>query len=303
MVTIEKIIYAGWANSYRVSNSRIELVCIADIGPRIIFFGFNGQENQFYEKPSEMGKSGGDEWRLYGGHRLWHAPEIPARTYFPDNNPVAVETLNDGVLLIAPVESSTGIQKSIEIHLSPDKPMVMIHHTLKNAGPWTVPIAPWALTVLRPGGVAILPHPERCLWPESLLPSHTVSLWGYTRMSDPRWVWGDKYILLRQSSEESHPQKIGMFNTTGWAAYARGGSVFIKKFDVGAHTQYPDQNSNLESWTNQDLLELETLGPLELLEPGNNLLHRETWYLAENIPLPKNDADVDQNILSVVGQF
>jgi hypothetical protein len=80
-------------------------------------------------------------------------------------------------------------------------------------------------------------------------------------MTDPRWTWGDKYILLRQSCEGTRPQKIGMFNTTGWAAYAWGGSVFIKKFDGNPNARYPDQNSNLESWTNQDLLELETLGP------------------------------------------
>jgi hypothetical protein len=82
----------------------------------LYFFGFTGQDNQFYENPVEMGKTGGDVWRLYGGHRLWHAPEIPNRTYFPDNQAVTVETLNDGVLLTAPVEKSTGIQKSIEIH-------------------------------------------------------------------------------------------------------------------------------------------------------------------------------------------
>lgn len=208
-----------------------------------------------------MGKTGGDVWRLYGGHRLWHAPEIPNRTYFPDNQAVTVETLNDGVLLTAPVEKSTGIQKSIEIHLSPDTPCVTVQHTLRNAGLWPVPIALWALTVLRPGGVAIQAHPQRCLWPDSLLPSHTISLWGYACMTDPRWTWGDKYILLRQSCEGTRPQKIGMFNTTGWAAYAWGGSVFIKKFDGNPNARYPDQNSNLESWTNQDLLELETLGP------------------------------------------
>jgi hypothetical protein len=40
-----------------------------------------------------------------------------------------------------------------------------------------------------------------------------------------------------------------------------------------------------------------------MLEPGNSLRHREAWYLAENVPLPKNDADVDQYILPAVGQF
>ena len=29
----------------------------------------------FKEYDEQMGKTGGDEWRIYGGHRLWIAPE------------------------------------------------------------------------------------------------------------------------------------------------------------------------------------------------------------------------------------
>ena len=31
----------------------------------------------------EKGKTGGSEWHIYGGHRLWHAPEVMPRTYYP----------------------------------------------------------------------------------------------------------------------------------------------------------------------------------------------------------------------------
>jgi hypothetical protein len=122
-------------------------------------------------------------------------------------------------------------------------------------------------------------------------------------MSDHRFTWGDKYILLRQDSKEPLPQKVGMLNTSGWAAYARAGFLFLKKFDIPTTGKYPDLNTNLECWSNQELLELETLAPLELLEPGNSLSHRENWYLAQNVPQPANDVDVDQNVLPVVGLF
>ena len=88
MQTFEKVNYRGWPNCYRLSNGILELIITADVGPRIIRFGFVGQDNEFAEFEDMMGQTGGDEWKIYGGHRLWHAPEIPGRTYFPDNTPV-----------------------------------------------------------------------------------------------------------------------------------------------------------------------------------------------------------------------
>ena len=38
-----------------------------------------------------MGKKGGSEYRSYGGHRLWIAPEDEERTTQPDNDPVEYE--------------------------------------------------------------------------------------------------------------------------------------------------------------------------------------------------------------------
>src|SRR5882724_1631173 len=85
-VKIEKINYGGWANCLRLSNRLIDLVATTDVGPRLIRFGFVGQRNEFREFPGMLGKRGGRRWRIYGGHRLWMAPE--ALPYFPDNRPV-----------------------------------------------------------------------------------------------------------------------------------------------------------------------------------------------------------------------
>jgi hypothetical protein len=62
--------YAGWERCVRLSNGIVELVATMDVGPRIIRFGFIGGDNEFKEYPEMLGKTGGDEWRIYGGHRL-----------------------------------------------------------------------------------------------------------------------------------------------------------------------------------------------------------------------------------------
>lgn len=46
MISIVKINYKGWCNSFRVSNGKLELVVLADVGPRIIRYGFVGDVNQ-----------------------------------------------------------------------------------------------------------------------------------------------------------------------------------------------------------------------------------------------------------------
>src|SRR2546430_2124605 len=79
---VEKISYRGWKNAYRISNATVELIVLADVGPRIIWYGFVGGDNILHEVAADAGLSGGSEFHLYGGHRLWVSPEVE-RTYFP----------------------------------------------------------------------------------------------------------------------------------------------------------------------------------------------------------------------------
>ena len=62
--------YGGWDNCIKLENDEIELVITADVGPRIIRFGFKDSQNLFKEFSDQIGTTGGDEWKLYGGHRL-----------------------------------------------------------------------------------------------------------------------------------------------------------------------------------------------------------------------------------------
>src|SRR3954465_6431784 len=127
-VKMEKVAYGGWANCIKLSNGQIELIATTDVGPRVIRFGFIGGDNLFKEFPDHMGKTGGDQWRSFGGHRLWHAPEIRPRTYAPDNSPVEAKWDGKTLKLIQPVEASTGIQKEIEVTLSKNENRVTVVH-------------------------------------------------------------------------------------------------------------------------------------------------------------------------------
>jgi hypothetical protein len=202
--------------------------------------------------------------------------------------------------LIQPTEPATGIQKEIEIVVAPAAARVTVTHRLRNQNPWAVELAPWALSVMAPGGRAIIPLPPRIPFPKQLHPSNSLTLWSYIDMGDPRWIWGYKYIMLRQDPERKEPQKIGAMVLDGWAAYARAGRLFVKKFPYVAGAKYPDFGCNLETYTNAGMLELETLGPLTKIEPGGTVEHVERWGLFADVPVPENDEDLDRNVLPKV---
>lgn len=294
---MEKIEYGGWKNCYRIANKKVELIVTGDVGPRVIRFAFVDGENEFMEDQEDLGKTGGDEWRLYGGHRLWHAPEVKPRTYYPDNVPVNVEE-NDGFVLVTqPTEPTTGIQKELDFIMDPDRARVRVTHRLINRGMWTAEMAPWALSVMAPGGTAIIPQPPRGTHPECLLPCNTLTLWPYTDLSDSRWTFGNKYILLRQDAQKEAPLKMGVLCKDGWIAYARNGHLFVKTFKIDLTADYPDHGCTVEAFTNKDMLEIETLGPLMKLEPGQQIEHVETWHLLRDVLMPENDEEVDSKVL------
>jgi hypothetical protein len=296
MMNIEKIEYKGWPNCYRLSNEMVDLVVTSDVGPRIIRFGFIREGNEFKEYPEEVGKTGGEDWHLYGGHRLWHAPEDTVRTYFPDNYPVSVRAYPNFLRVTQLTEATTGIQKELDIRLDPEKAHVQVTHRLMNNNLWEVELAAWALTVMDIGGVAIVPLPPRGVHPKDLLPTSSLTLWPYTDMSDPRWTFGKRFILFRQNPRWTIPQKIGGLVPDGWIAYAHAGHLFVKKFTCYLDATYPDMGSSIELFNREEMAEMETLGPVVPLGPGEGVEHIEDWYLLKDVPQPDSEADVIENV-------
>lgn len=294
---IERINFTGWVDCVQLTHQDLTLIVTTSVGPRIIYCALKDKGNLFYVNADQAGTSGGDEWKTYGGHRLWCAPEDLTFTYSPDNAPVQVIESGHGVRFSAPVEQS-GVFKTIEISPVPGQNRVRLEHYVHNMGRQTCQLAPWSLTVMRQGGVAVVPH--NLGRPFQLLPTHNFSLWGYTEMNDPRWLWGKRYILLHQDPAAAAPQKVGLQNPYGWAGYAVNNQFFVKHFAWDPTAIYPDLNCNFETYTNADILELESLAPLHELRPGTEVTHFEEWAVFDDIPAPLSEDDVDRTILPLV---
>ena len=288
-VKIEKVPYKGWPNCYRMTNGQVEVIVTSDVGPRVIRFRFMGGDNEFKEFPDQVGRTGGKDWVMYGGHRLWHAPEGMPRSYSPDNSPIKVVSGNGMIRAIQPVEPTTGIQKQIEIRMAERQPYVEVVHRLTNHNLWAVELAPWAMGMMAPGGLATIPLPPSGTHPQMLDAANPLSVWAYTDLRDKRCTLDFKYISLRQDPKATAPQKIGAGVPDGWSAYCRNGHLFVKKFAFTKGAHYPDFGSSVETFTNAEMLELETVAPLTRLEPGATVDHVERWFLFKDVKLEATD--------------
>lgn len=276
---MEIVNFEGWPNCVRLFNGEIELIITTDVGPRIIRCGYINRQNLLYVSESEKGKTGGSDWHIYGGHRLWHAPEVMPRSYFPDNFTVEYRLDGNTLKLIQPVETTTGIIKEIDITLDPVRNHVNIVHRLRNTNLWTIETSVWAITAHPAGSTAILPQ-EPYIDPEKdLLPARPVVLWNYTLMNDKRWTWGNKSIKLKHDSAIASEQKIGILNKQGWAACHLNDNLIVKCFEYNPDAVYPDYGCNNEIYVNEHLLEVESLGPLTRILPGTSIEHKEDWYI------------------------
>ncbi len=74
--------------------------------------------------------------------------------------------------------------------------------------------------------------------------------------------------------------KVGFRSLAGCLALSRPGATLVVRGPELLRTRaYPDGGCNVEVFTCPDYLELETLGPLLALKPGQEAQHVESWHI------------------------
>lgn len=288
-VTVDRVPCLAQPDCLRLSNGTVEVVLPTSVGPRVLRYGFVGGDNLLGEVPDQSAETDLGTWKPYGGHRLWTAPEHMPRSYSPDNDPVEVAVKGATVVLTQPIEPRTGIQKMVTVTLAPTGTQLTVGHRLVNRGLWPIEVAPWALTIMNTGGTVIVPQEPFARHADALLPVRAVALWAYTDLSDPRWRLGPRFVRLRTDAARETPQKIGIANRQGWAAYHRNDLLFVKRYDWDDTARYADFGVNTEAFTAGAFIELETLGALVTIEPGASASHEERWFLFRDVGQPVDD--------------
>ncbi|MGA9579509.1 MAG: hypothetical protein WBV90_18000 [Terrimicrobiaceae bacterium] len=276
----EIISYNGWHNTLRLANEDMELFVTTDVGPRILVYKTPLGDNVLKTFDDQLGSSGELEWRIRGGHRLWLAPEDPTLSYHLDNGPAAwrYDSFSGEVVVESVQDAPQRIRKTLGILSAAQGSRVSLRHTVVNEGDQPIMLAVWALTVMQAEGLEIIPQPPLGEHPRDLLPNRGIVLWAYSDLSDLRLTLGSRFWLLRQAADYP-PIKIGLAHRERWIAYVLGETLYLKIFEYDPTAAYPDGGCNFETFTDSEMLEIESLGPLVTLQPGESTNHHETWHL------------------------
>jgi hypothetical protein len=303
--TVQQIEYGGWKHNLRLANGDAELVVTLDVGPRVLSYRLAGGKNVFKEYAGQLGGTGEADWMIRGGHRLWAAPEDTTRTYAPDNGPVSFHEVSPGAVRFTPApEKEYGLQKELEIRLEPSGSRVTVTHRITNVGRGATRLAPWALSVMAPGGTEVIPLPPKRPHPGSpknarsaadFAPALVVVAWPFTDFQDPRWHFGSRFITLKQDAGRG-ATKLGLAHKEGAVGYLNGGTLFVKRFGYEEGKAYPDGGVNFETFTNEDMLEIESLGPLADLAPGRAVEHVERWELFGAVGEAATAAEIEAKV-------
>jgi len=290
--------YRGWPASYRLKNGRIEAVVVTAIGPRIIDLRAVGGANLFHVRDAELGGRDEREWIFRGGWRLWIAPERRETTYALDNTPCTAEVIDGTTLRVtAPPQPAAGIQKIVDVTLDPSAPRLRVVSHIRNVADRPLTYAAWSLSVMRPGGRAFAPLDVGAL--ESFDATRKLLLWSYAEFGDPRYRFGDRLVQIDQSAVRPAPagqsgrrddeSKIGVDSAQGWAAYLVDGTLYLKRFPHDPAGNYPDGGASIEIYSSAEFLEVEQLSPLTTIQPGQEIVFPEDWWLLNNVTVATDE--------------
>lgn len=259
----------------RLASEHLWVDVLATAGPRIVRLGLTGSaRNLLAETPDAGWETPYGRYELFGGHRLWFAPEDPERVAVPDGTGLRVDLEPNGIRLTGATEGPTGLVRSMVLRLLSERAGLEVCHELRNVGDRAVRLAPWPITQLPLGGTVLLPQAAASPG-HHVRPNRTLVLWPYTSWEDLRFRPRDGLVLL--DAQVGPSLKVGYFNDDGWVGYVRDGAVLVRAFEPQLGRPHPDLGCNVEVFIGDRFLEIELLGPLSELAPDETVALVERW--------------------------
>ena len=307
-ITYREQSYKTFGRVLAIENGFVELYVTLDVGPRIIRYALSGGNNFLFEDvEAQIVEKGADfdayfhpgaYWRTYGGHRIWLTPEAKPATYYPDNDPCEYTVSGNVFTFTPPAQKVNNVAERLILTVSETGSEVVVRAEAKNTAAVPQTFGMWQVSVMCKSGLAVVPQTTR---DSGLLHNRRMSLWPYCDMSDARVRWGKTLITLRQDPAADGPFKIGTSNERGFAAYLCHGALFVKRLPYYAGVPYPDDGCNFEIYTNPHFLEIESLGQLAPVAPGDMISSEEVWSLTPDVEAP--DASDEAALAALMARY
>jgi hypothetical protein len=269
---VEKVEFFGWQEAYRLSLGELAMVVVAEIGPRILSLSVGGGPNLLMVDHDTAGQGQGDaEWHIYGGHRVWVAPETED-TYAPDNVCCEVDASDDGLTVVGSISPQTKLRKRLTITGQGDR--FVVEQGVLNTGDMLQTGAVWALTCVEPSGTIVFPWGRGGRWDLKKIVYWNEWIGHSSDVTSRQWQPRSDLFRIVPTGEEG---KVGTNSPEGWVALCREDATFVKSHAWRPGVRYPDEDCSIQVYTCDRFIEMETLSPLAVFHPGEEIIHQEVW--------------------------
>jgi hypothetical protein len=275
-----------WPTRHVLSNDCVRLTLLPCVAGRIIAYERPGEESLFWVNPDEQGRLcpiTPGVWHNYGGHKVWNAPQgawgWPPDPYL-DVGGASLEAPDSLTALTVGTPSfKAGIVLSSRVQLDGTGSHVRVEQSMTGVGEREVEWSIWGVTQVKPPDWVVFP-----VNPRSRFEGGTRSANGKD-LSLEEWTVTNGWVWIHTLGDCG---KLGSDSTAGWIAAVRGGQVFLRRFATWPDRRYPHDGDTVEVFTCPAYTEVEVVGPMTRLAPGQRTTFAEDWYL-ERLPAGARD--------------
>lgn len=299
----EVIQYFGYSKAIEIKNKTTRVVLCPEVGGRVLEYSLNGK-NVLYLSDSEKQWVPGQKAESSAG-RFDIGPEyiVPNRPALWSGEWTAEVTGLHSVKMTSSKDKATGVQLVREFVLDQSSTHLSCTQTIINVSATSREWCHWSRTFVVGKGICVIP-----LTPPADSPQSRFSK-GYV-MYENRGLIGveprDPQIRRVKNTLQIFPTprqpKLGFDSYVGEIAYvAPNDLLFLKRFKTYPNRVYNEvAGLTISVWyPDREMVELEPIGPREILEPGKSASFTEHWWLKE-YSFPGTDGAVSPTKLKAV---
>lgn len=297
-----KVDYFGYNGCLRLENSETRVTVCPLAGGRVLEYAYQGV-NAIYLNQAQEG------WRYQSGI----APVDPCGGRF-DVGPERVITPHpdlwlgdwtgeivgeDSVRLTSQRDCATGIRLVRDFTLAADSSRLACEQRIINESDKPVTCCHWSRTLAVGGGICLIPLTPESRFPKQYIMYGPGPVMNY-QPADPNIRVRDGFLEIVGTPQNP---KLGMDSCAGWICYLMPGNLmFVKRFPVYPDRVYAEMAGlTISIWYYQnEMCELEPIGPREILVPGESATFAEQWGLMP-FEFPNAAAEVDLEAIREIG--
>lgn len=272
----------GYTNCIELANATTRVVLEPNLGGRVLHYQLNGVE-VLYQNASHDGRVY-DPKNTTGLHppggRFDVGPEraVPRHPTLFFGRWTAEITGDRAARMTSQDDKATGLRLVRDFRLDAEGSHLVCTQTMINVSREKVRTCYWSRTFADDGGITFVPINPQSRYPARYALYTTGDAINFNPMPEPM-------IRVRDGILEVVGQptfnKVAIDASEGWLAHVgHAGVLFVKKFPVDLSRPYMELAANsVALFYRPAMIELEPIGPMEDLAPGQSASFTEDWWL------------------------